>query len=779
MIDMQPLQFTANARLKDIIGRELIYNDNIAVLELVKNAKDAGSPDVSIEIAECDQKSGESKLIISDRGEGMSFDDIKNKWLNIAYSDKRDARPTTGGFFAGSKGIGRFSCDRLGKTLDVYTRTKGGDIIALHVDWENYEVNDQSSTIGDIDVQVRYVSNVEMESESGLKGFSHGTVLVIRDLRSPWTKDSLLSLRKELERFSIDPDGKFEVFLSDWRFDNDDEVNQPIENKVFSDLDVRTTSISARIDGDGNEIEIELRHDGDYIFRVQEANPYSEIKGIEAKIYFLNQPAKSFFKRRTGYSLEQFGSIHLFLNGFRISPYGNYGNDWLGLNSRESEHQRRNIRTKDVVGFVRLIDRAGSFETVSSREGLVDNLGFRQLTSQGIFKQPKGRDSVECGLIYKLVYKLEKFVIEGLDWDKLAGNESIETPKELNGNFEYLEQNNQLLQSIAPVVRCKATESIIKNISVNIDYITRIAEQTSLDYQKQIEYLEEKLTGLPVNKLLPAEHRDVSKLINRISETVSEKNRAIASLKEKDAENKKKLNAEKDRRIFAEKFYDKDCEKLAQINHQVGLLAISSIQKIDRVYRKFHEDTSRYSKEYLIKILNECHFKFRRIYKIANLILKANFDLTNDRVQYDLIQFIEEYLNSDTSTVDAFYLKVSIENSNNIKIPMVFRPSEVTILIDNLLRNSGKAKAKEVIIRVTERVKTNTIAFIDNGIGLTEKYSPEDLFENGITTTSGSGIGLQHVRQIVNELNGKVSIRNGPNVGAIVEVELKKNEDDL
>ena len=771
MIDMQPLRFTANARLKDIIGRGLIYDDNIAILELVKNSKDAGSPDVSIKFVECDQNVGEPKLIIADRGSGMSLDEIKNKWLNIGYSDKRNSHRADGEFYARSKGIGRFSCDRLGKTLDLYTRARGSDIIALHLDWEDYEVDEHSSSIGDIDVRARCLTHDELESETGQHDFSQGTAIVIRNLRSNWTKERLLSLRMELERFTIDPDGEFQVSLYDWRFDSRNEVNQPIENKVFTDLDVRTTSISAKIDGDGSEIEIELRHDGDYIFKVQEENPYSEIKGLEAKIYFLNQPAKSFFKRRTGYSLAHYGSIHLFLNGFRISPYGNFGNDWLGINSRESDSLRQAIRTKDVVGFVTLTDRAGAFETVSSREGLVDNLGFKQLTAKSKLKYSESKSAIGCGLIYKLLYKLEKFVIEGLDWDRIVGTaSSTDSETEINGNFEYLVRNNLLLQSIAPVVRYKSKKARLKNITVNADYIASIARETSEGYEKQIAELEEKLAGLALSELRPSEKRDVSKLINRMTETVSIKDQVIDSLKTKDEQRKKKLNAEKKRRVFAERFYTKDNEKLAQINHQVSLLSLSSIQKIDRIVRRFREDSRRYTSEALIEVLNDIRFTSRKIYKVANLILMANFDLTCNSVQEDLIQFIDEYLNSFTNIQDAYGLKISVSNPKKVKLPLYFRPAEMTILVDNLLANAGKAKAKKINIQVEAKGSVVKIRFVDDGIGLTEKYLPQDLFENGVTTSSGAGIGLHHVKQIVEELGGRVSITNGK-VGAIVELE--------
>ena len=45
---MEKLHFKVNAAIKNIIGKELIYSDNIAVVELIKNSKDAGAQEANI-----------------------------------------------------------------------------------------------------------------------------------------------------------------------------------------------------------------------------------------------------------------------------------------------------------------------------------------------------------------------------------------------------------------------------------------------------------------------------------------------------------------------------------------------------------------------------------------------------------------------------------------------------------------------------------------------------------------------------------------------------------
>ena len=102
----EQLQFKVSAGLKNIIGKELINSEYIAIFELVKNSYDAGATHVKISFLN-------DTIEIEDNGKGMTKDDIINKWLFVAYSEKKEEnrkesyrdkiRPHT----AGAKGIGR------------------------------------------------------------------------------------------------------------------------------------------------------------------------------------------------------------------------------------------------------------------------------------------------------------------------------------------------------------------------------------------------------------------------------------------------------------------------------------------------------------------------------------------------------------------------------------------------------------------------------------------------------------------------------------------------
>ena len=126
---MDKVQFKVSSAIKDLVGKDLIRNDNIAVFELVKNSYDAFASKVVITFES-------DKITIADNGKGMTFDDLKNKWLFLAYSAKKDGsedaedekqqsyRDKIGRHYAGAKGVGRFSCDRLGENLQLTTKRK-------------------------------------------------------------------------------------------------------------------------------------------------------------------------------------------------------------------------------------------------------------------------------------------------------------------------------------------------------------------------------------------------------------------------------------------------------------------------------------------------------------------------------------------------------------------------------------------------------------------------------------------------------------------------------
>ncbi|MDR2409857.1 MAG: ATP-binding protein, partial [Bacteroidales bacterium] len=121
------------------IGSDLIQDSYAAVIELVKNAYDADSPDVSIKFQAVPGKK-EYEFIISDHGHGMSLGTIKGKWLVPSTNDKLERQISPSGrIMQGSKGIGRYAAAILGNRLFLETVAENGEMNTLTINWEDFK----------------------------------------------------------------------------------------------------------------------------------------------------------------------------------------------------------------------------------------------------------------------------------------------------------------------------------------------------------------------------------------------------------------------------------------------------------------------------------------------------------------------------------------------------------------------------------------------------------------------------------------------------------------
>lgn len=282
------MHFRVSSGLKDLIGSELITDNNIAVFELVKNSFDAGAKKVEIKFVNI---YGESpKIIIIDDGKGMDYVDLKDKWLFVAYSAKRDGtederededyrnRIKLRKYYAGAKGVGRFSCDRLGEKLNLITikNKPNSKIENLFIDWKIFE-EDQKREFIDINVQHRTLKSIPYT-------ISNGTILEISNLRNKeeWNREAFIILKDKLSKLIRPQIGKttkennFKIILDvEDEKENDDIyitecekkkiepeyrkiINGEIKNFIFEHLDLKTTKIICEIKGTGDVIITKL-----------------------------------------------------------------------------------------------------------------------------------------------------------------------------------------------------------------------------------------------------------------------------------------------------------------------------------------------------------------------------------------------------------------------------------------------------------------------------------------------------------------------------------------
>ena len=808
------VHFKTNILLKNIIGKDLITDDNVAMLELVKNSYDAGSKIVELHFQnltindDLDIEKDNRKLsgiMVCDKGCGMDYDGLLNKWLNIAYSEKKENSQLNGRWQAGNKGVGRFSCDRLGKTLTIYTKTNDQPCLKMTIDWRLFENEDaQNEEIQDIEFDVQEVSEQEVLKLTEWSSFESGTILDIRLLRDKWSPDKIVRLRRDLEKF-INPNSSFisdsfriDIIANDYRYyDNTQEnytlrVNGLVENKIFDNLNFRTTSITSYIEPDGGFIVTQLQDRGREVFELREKNIYPHLRNVKMTVYYLNPYSKRYFMQQTGFRSADFGSIFLFINGFRIPPYGDQGDDWLAIEKRKSLGFRRYLSTREVVGRVEITDERGDFMTITSRTGVVNNEAYRELSREG----------APYGFFYKGFRRLERFVVEGIAWDmtlekvpedgKIEGDEKykmddLSRDKKIlsvirqiidvdESAIDYLHVNEEFVEEILNSQMEKAASSIedmVRGLSELADNTTpeAIAKYRDNLHENQFELdkllalvgkLAPEQTGVYRLKLLQKEISSREEDLSRKEEQLNEERAAREKAEREKEELEKRLALEKEKNTYLLTSSRSMSEDAKGMVHTIKIISGDIKSLTANTYNDFK--AGKLLPDDLKSIFGQIIFQADKAMKISKLITRANFKAESENKIVNVVAYISQYLDIYKDIVGNS--NIQIEKKFNIdsyvkKISVL----DIAVILDNLISNSQKAKATKVLIEANKNNDGKLQLLIsDDGEGLDPIFErvEDSIFELGVTTTDGSGIGLHTVKTVIEDWQGSVKfIGNG------------------
>jgi len=97
-------------------------------------------------------------------------------------------------------------------------------------------------------------------------------------------------------------------------------------------------------------------------------------------------------------------------------------------------------------------------------------------------------------------------------------------------------------------------------------------------------------------------------------------------------------------------------------------------------------------------------------------------------------------------------------------------------ILSNLVSNAVKFTAKgHINIRISLANENHwALQVTDTGLGIPEELQTAifDPFYKGVTTTSGAGLGLSIVREIVEKMNGHIELESAPGKGSTFTVYL-------
>lgn len=440
-------KFSVDTHLFRELGELLVGRESTALIELVKNAYDADATEVTV-FGENLGDPHRGIIRITDNGVGMDPDTFERGFLRIAAriknaGDRKSER--WGRRFTGAKGVGRLSAHKLARRIQVLSIpwTNAGPVVGVDgfIDWDKVE---QAETLDEIAADA-----VGADEKPVRKGEVHGTTLTLTRLRQKWTPTQRTRFLLEVEALRAPS-----------------MLTEPLPKTVVSQVGLfeRPTSVDAKSADPGFRLELE----GDFQVGenywpavIEAAGWVLEIDVATKRVHYLVGPTKRTLKEfpharqmtfseghpapdagpffhariliREGQApgrrdertwASRIGGVRVYMEGFRVLPYGEDADDWLAL-ARDTSDRTRKLRfltdssapgklaevddegllllpSKHYFGGVFLTaERAGSLQMLVNREGFVPDASFElmvMLVRRGIDLSTRVRAAVKAAI---------------------------------------------------------------------------------------------------------------------------------------------------------------------------------------------------------------------------------------------------------------------------------------------------------------------------------------------------------------------------------------------
>lgn len=460
------LSFKFHPRVFAALGSDLVTNDIVAIVELVKNAYDALATQVNITI---DTTTEDGQFIeIEDDGVGMSLTTLTEVWCVVGTPYKADNRTSRAGNrvrrVTGEKGLGRLSAARLGDSLEMITKSKREPCLRLEVNWK--ELAKAPS-----DMPTLRVSEIEYPLASAT-----GTRLTIAKLKTNWDDDSIAELQANLSRF-LSPFVKVEDF----------RINLTIKNKEDSfDLQVEPQDFLANprylIKGRYGDslLNVEYRfHSVDGTKKRssktkltweqicesangrarRRMNPESckcgpftfEIRAWDLDGDSTAELASHFElpKKEIRRAISAHKGISVYRDGVLVLPKSDAARDWLGLDLRRVSKTGSRLSTSQLVGNVEI--------SADTNPGIIDTSDRERFISRPEY------------LEFEEILKAAISLMETERLQDKSERKKTETTTKLIGNISASELVDEITTLADEGGTIDEAVPIVKNFRVNLD----------------------------------------------------------------------------------------------------------------------------------------------------------------------------------------------------------------------------------------------------------------------------------------------------------------------
>lgn len=421
------------ARLITMLGDQLIKNEKIALIELIKNSYDADAAWIKVSFHNFGNNyeiNDNSSVIIEDDGNGMNRDILVSHWLNPATPVKLKSKAINkktqkGRIVQGEKGIGRFAIFKLGKKIRITTRRQLQDSTGkfidsgedkeyvLSYDFSKYDADFLSEDGVDKEILLENLKVTLDESEpkqivpyivrigvTDLLRKPYGTRIEITDLKTRWSEKMVSSVISEVAKMQpIFTDEKSSDFLIGFYKDetllsSQEKYKEKLlkimnEKAVFklkngwfdSNSDEITFKLNDRIQKlNLRDAEIAGMRQYSYIDELLKSGERIECGSFGFEYYFFDFNAH--IEAQTKYCLDKDEKeliknhrTYVYRDGIRVMPYGDPEDDWLKIDvERGTVRANEYLSNDQVIGCIYITQEGNKkLKDKTNREGLLED----------------------------------------------------------------------------------------------------------------------------------------------------------------------------------------------------------------------------------------------------------------------------------------------------------------------------------------------------------------------------------------------------------------------
>ena len=467
------LHFKFDVSTFRLLGRELITDRITALFELVKNCYDANSNNVHISFEKLNPLGPDSRIIIEDDGLGMTFEDIRDKWMVIGTSSKRRNRTSPAPYYrvvAGKKGVGRFAVDKLGGKLIMRTKKKDSSVWhCLETDWTKYSEEENRQLQLDFDnVSERQKLFTDIDNKYWTEPATigvQGTRLEISGLNDVWLERDVIRAYRELSKI-VRPTQNikypFKIYFHVQEYKDYD--NKPVESIALAKATLSYV-LKFRYEEDNHKYyqEYLVESGGKLVVKEKEAEVFGP---IGFTIYYYDQEGKKLFTRE-----DRIDGIKVYRDGIIATPFAEYKSsrdeqkDLFGIDKRRWSGFFEKLSTRDIIGWVDIKDELNpEIKDSTNRQDFVDNKEWTTL-KQFVIDQIH---QIELHLKHEKEAKKQK---------------NAERLKKADGDIEDIKQKINRIKGQA-FFASPEVEAELEDITSRLGSIKDSVSATSKDYER-------------------------------------------------------------------------------------------------------------------------------------------------------------------------------------------------------------------------------------------------------------------------------------------------------